>query len=447
VQTSPARNHLVVLAMKTVRLLVRTLIGALIFIVATPFSASPSFSAVESDDDCLPKYPPPPVVKLMVRVPACSDPGAAIKYVICIENCSTAEAHHVVVKNPLPDNAKFVKAEPAPSKLVPELQWNLGTIGGGAKREIILVLLPTNKDDVKNCARVQFEHGQCVTTRQAMSPRPGDPRFPGDPGTRPPVITTIPDEGAPVLDLSIRGPKDRHANLDTRYEITVSNKGKGKALNALVRAKVSPKLGIRKVSDPGVAIENVVAWTLGTLDPGTTKTMVLTVRAMDKGEHCIQVEALADPNLKKEAEICTNFSGASALTVALTNREDPVFVGGKISYPIVIKNQGTEPVTNVKLRAFVPNGLKYERANAHAELRAPLKEGQWIEFPALPNIPVGQEAKYEIFAEAMLPGVVIFHIEVSADALEAGRWITEEESITIVEDREKLKVKELSRKK
>lgn len=423
--------------------LVRTVFGTVIFVLATPFAASPS-NPGPADDDCLPKYPPPPVVKIMVRVPACSDPGSAIKYTICIENCSTAEAHHVIVKNPLPDNAKFVKADPAPTKLAPELQWNLGTIGGGARREITLVLLPTNKDDVKNCARVQFEHGQCVTTRQALSPPHGLPGAHGDPGVRPPVITTIPDDGAPELELSIRGPKDRHANLDTRYEITVVNKGKGKALNALVRAKVSPKLGIRKVSDPGVAIENVVAWTLGHLDPGTSKTMVLTVRAMDKGEHCIQVEALADPNLKKEAEICTNFSGASALSVSLMNREDPVFVGDKITYPVVIKNQGTEPVTNIKLRVFVPNGLKYERANAHAEPRAPIKEGQWIEFPTLPNIPVGQETKYEIFAEAALPGVVIFHIEVSADALEKGRWIVEEESTTIVEDRAKLKVKELS---
>jgi uncharacterized repeat protein (TIGR01451 family) len=377
----------------------------------------------------------------MVRVPACSDPGTAIKYCICIENCSTAEAHHVLVKNALPENAKFVKADPAPSKQGPELEWNLGTVGGGARREIILVLQPTNKEDVKNCARVQFEHGQCVTTRQSLAP-PGGVL---PPGTRPPIISTVPDEGAAILDLVVRGPKDRHANLDTKYEIVVTNKGKGKATAALVRAKLSDKLGVRKVSEPGIAIENVVAWTLGTLEPGASRTVDLTVRALEKGEHCIHVEALADPNLKKEAEICTNFFGASALTVEMTDREDPVFIGNKTSYPVVIKNQGSEPVTNVKLRAFVPAGLKFERANAHNDPKPPVKEGQWIEFPVLPSIPVGQEAKYEIFVEAVNPGVVVFRIDVTADALEVGRWVTEEESTTIVDDREKLKVKELSR--
>jgi uncharacterized repeat protein (TIGR01451 family) len=420
--------------MKTAIWFIRFAFSAAIFILTTtPFAASPTFTV---DDDCLPKYPPPPVVKIMVRVPACSEPGNTIKYCICVENCSTAEAHHVIVKNALPENAKFVKADPAPANQGPELQWNLGTIGGGAKREIILVLQPTNKEDVKNCARVQFEHGQCVTTRQVQSP----PGTPGTPGSRPPIITTVPDENAAVLELSVRGPKDRHANLDARYEITVTNTGKSRATNALVRAEVSPKLGIRKVSDPGVAIENVVAWKLDTLEPGATKTMELIVRAIEKGEHCIRFEALADPKLKKEVQICTNFAGASALTVEMFDRDDPLFLGDKTSYPVVITNQGTEPVTNVKLRAFVPNGLKFERANAHADPKDPVKEGQWIEFPVLPKIPVGQKAKYEIFVRATQAGVVVFRIDVTADALEPGRWVTEEESTTIVDDRVRAKV-------
>src|SRR3712207_5028680 len=52
--------------------------------------------------DCEPKDPPPPVLKVKVRVPAISSPGKAIEYLICVENCSTAEAHHVVLKNPVP---------------------------------------------------------------------------------------------------------------------------------------------------------------------------------------------------------------------------------------------------------------------------------------------------------------------------------------------------------
>ena len=390
-------------------------------------------------DDCLPKYPPPPVLKINVRVPACSEPGRLIEYRICVENCSPAEAHHVLVKNALPSNAKFVKAEPAPSKLGTELQWNLGTIGGGAVREIILVLQPTNKEDVKNCARVQFEHGQCVVTRLSMLP----------PGARPPIISTVPDgpkpEEMPVIDVKITGAKEQYANLASKYEITLTNKGKTKALNTQVSARVPDQLKIVKASEPGVAAANVAAWNLGHLDPGATRILELTLRATDKGEFCFKVTAESDHGIHKETEFCTKFLGVSAMTIEMTDSEDPVFVGEKTSYPIVIRNQGTEPLTNIQIKALVPPELKFSRANAFFEKQVPIKEGQWLESAVLPRIEAGSEARYEIVVEAVRTGVTVFQVQISADQLDKGRPVTEQESTTVVDDREKMK--QMSRKK
>src|SRR5580692_1480659 len=100
--------------MKTANPVVRIVFGLALFTATTlPSStAMPDIMQPKSDDDCLPKYPPPPVLKIKVRVPACSEPGQAIEYRICVENCSTAEAHHVMVKNLIPSNAKYVKADP-----------------------------------------------------------------------------------------------------------------------------------------------------------------------------------------------------------------------------------------------------------------------------------------------------------------------------------------------
>ncbi len=285
----------------------RTVFGVALFAaVGLPFAASP----VETgpDDDCLPRFPPPPVVKIKVRVAACSEPGRNLEYRICVENCSTAEAHHVMVKNALPANAKFVRAEPKPSKQEPELQWELGTVGGGAVREIVLVLQPTNKEDVKNCARVQFEHGQCVVTRQTGYP----------PGAKPPVIQTIPDSTElPLLELSIRGPKEQYANVPARYEITLTNKGKGKATNVAVSTKLPKQLSAIKASEPSQVVENRAVWLLGHLDPGASRVMELTVRATEKGEFCFKVEAEADHGATAEKEFCTKFVGSSAMTVEM----------------------------------------------------------------------------------------------------------------------------------
>ena len=107
--------------MKITAVLLRaSFLGALLTMTLVPFSGSAHHHAESLlDPDCMPKYPPAPTVKIMVRVPACAEPGGTIRYCICVENCSTAEAHHVIVKNALPENAKFVKADPPPSPPTP----------------------------------------------------------------------------------------------------------------------------------------------------------------------------------------------------------------------------------------------------------------------------------------------------------------------------------------
>src|SRR5262249_21091619 len=72
--------------------------------------------------------PPPPVVKLRVRVPACAPTGVDLIYRITVENCAPGDAHHVMVRNPLPSNAKFVRANPEPTEKGKELLWKLGTM-------------------------------------------------------------------------------------------------------------------------------------------------------------------------------------------------------------------------------------------------------------------------------------------------------------------------------
>src|SRR5260370_23550062 len=141
--------------------------------------------------------PPTPVVALRIRVPSTAAAGQDLEYRICIENLSAAPAHHVIVRNPLPANARFVRANPEPSAKEPELIWNLGTLAACACKEIVLVLSPTGTGDIQDCARVQFEHGQCVTTRIAR----------------------------PSIKVRKTGPSQAVLNGTLTYQLTVTNTG------------------------------------------------------------------------------------------------------------------------------------------------------------------------------------------------------------------------------
>lgn len=127
--------------------------------------------------------PPPAMVRIQVRVPADSPPGDDIKYLIVVRNTSTADAHRVTVRNPLPEGiAEVVKSDPPYTKPKPpgalagastdskftagELEWSFGTLKPGESKTIELVLKPKpDAVDVKNFAYVRFEHGEAVTTK------------------------------------------------------------------------------------------------------------------------------------------------------------------------------------------------------------------------------------------------------------------------------------------
>src|ERR1043165_8679577 len=89
--------------MKTVtsfpRLLVITLVWLIMLLYAVSPLLDPRSRAFSAEDGIipvpiapllpdLPRDPPTPVVKIKVRVPACSTPGRTILYHICVENCS-----------------------------------------------------------------------------------------------------------------------------------------------------------------------------------------------------------------------------------------------------------------------------------------------------------------------------------------------------------------------
>jgi uncharacterized repeat protein (TIGR01451 family) len=367
-----------------------------------------------------PVDPPTPAVSLRVRVAAQSAPKQEIEYRICVQNTSAASAHHVVVRNPLPANARFVRANPEPIRQDPELQWQLGTLQPGVCREIVLVLLPTSDEDVRNCARVQFEHGQCVTTRIGLSPAP--------PGPPPP-----PAPGAAKLTVALAGPSQQYANLPAKYQITVRNEGTGPALG-VVLSNLLPAQGKLVSASQGAQLHmQQVAWPLGSIEAGGTRTVQFVLRADAAGEMVNRATVLWSRDQRADSELRTRFLGLSALRVELEPSKDVIAVGSPMKYEIVVINHGSVPATNVQVSVVVPNELKLIRVTTDKskppekeDLPAPTKFGQELTFGAIKELPAGQQARYEVFVEGLQPGDARFRVQMNADQLKSGPVLEEQ---------------------
>ncbi len=288
--------------------------------------------------------PPVPSVAIRVRAPAEAAPGKELTYRLIAENCTKASAHHVVVRVTLPPAATFVRATPAPAETGPSLVWKLGTLGPCGKREITLVAVPAAAEEVALCARVQFEHGQCVRTRMGKSgppppfSKPGPPPAPKSPPAGPP--------GKAALQLRISGPSEAALYDIVAYTLEVRNVGGATARDVIVRDAL-PKGASLSSSKPAEKSQDPTVWELGDLPPGRSAVIEYNVVLKERGELANTATASAADAEPREARHTIRV-GQPALKVSMTGPKQRG-VGRPAAFHLTVTNPGDRAVTNVQL--------------------------------------------------------------------------------------------------
>jgi uncharacterized repeat protein (TIGR01451 family) len=312
--------------------------------------------------DC-PADPPTPAVAIRVRVPAFAAPGQEVTYRICVENCSPAAAHHVVVRNPLPANARFVKADPEPDAREPELLWRFGTLGPCACKEITLVLAPTGEGDLTNCARVQFEHGQCVRTRM----------------------------GRGQLELRKTGPARAVLYDSLTFQLVVANPGATEATN-VVLTDTLPE-GLEHAGG-----KNVLSWDLDTLAPGQSRRAEYQAIAKKADRLCNKAVVTAAGGLREEASHCVVVTEPK-LQLIMTGPLQR-YLNRPATYQITVTNPGSAVATNVVISNVLPPGTTLVSASPGART-----VGNQVQWPIGP-LPPGARRTVQLSLRAQAEGEV-----------------------------------------
>ena len=373
-----------------------------------------------------------PVVALRIRVPATSAPDAELQYRLIVENTSRAPAHHVVVRNPLPANLQFVRATPEPTDTTPELRWQLGTLEPAARKEIILVVKPIGSGEVRNTARVQFEHGQSVTTRIGMSPAPTAilPPMPTPMPTARPTdeakVTPRPvDEGRSELRLRMTGPTQAIVEvgplIDYRSEIT--NVGNATAKGVVLTYKLPAGLDY-STSNPSVTGDQmgVVTWKLGDLAPGQTRQVVCTVIPKTVGKYSIEAEV--HDATGRNAEASSNVAVGEPKLSVVTTGPKLRLVNRPATYVTTVSNPGTMPLANVVVTSEVTEGMTMVSASVGGFI-SPAREredkllGRNVKYQVIRwefrTLAPGEKKKIEMVLQTANPGTLDHRVNATAD--------------------------------
>jgi uncharacterized repeat protein (TIGR01451 family) len=315
---------------------------------------------------------PTPVVTIRVQVPALSAVGQELEYRSVVENRSSAAAHHVVVRDRVPVNARYVRANPEPTITQPELEWRLGSMAGGARQEIRLVLSPTGGGDVDNCVRVEFEHGVRLRTRLTR----------------------------PTLQLQKQGPVDAQLFDALNYQLTVTNTGNSPAANVLI------------VDDLPEGLEHKdnrkqLSFPIGSLAPGESRNVSYEVIAKKTGRFTNRAVVTADGGLRDEVQSAVNVNEA-LLVLKMTAPRQQSF-GRSIPYELTLTNNGSAPLTNVVLIDKLPAKAAFVSASDSGRLA-----GTQVEW-SLGTLAAGATKKVELKLRPTTAGDIVNLAEARAD--------------------------------
>jgi uncharacterized repeat protein (TIGR01451 family) len=334
-----------------------------------------------------PVDPPTPVVRLRIRVPASAAPGEEIEYRIIVDNPTPADAHQVVVRDSLPANTRFVRASPEPHAPAPDLEWRLGTVRGCTSTEIVLVLAANGPGDIANCARVSFEHGQCVTTRI---------------------------EKPAGLRVRKCGPGQAQAGFTLTFEIAVSNHGPVPISNVSIIDKLPE--GMEHASG-----KNTLTWHIGTLQPGECRSVQYQAVARKQGRLCNFVAASGDGGAFDKAESCVVIVGPGLAPapapgapapggLALIKRgPEQRFLNRPATYQITVSNPGPAPITNVVVTDTLPAQTALVTASDAGQLAG--NQVRW----QIGTLNPGARRTVQLALQAQQPGEVINRAAAAAD--------------------------------
>ncbi|MDR1611992.1 MAG: DUF11 domain-containing protein [Planctomycetota bacterium] len=324
-------------------------------------------------------------IQLTKTLPEIVDICDPITMCLTVQNVGSAPSTNVCITDKLPEGLVTLDDKT-------EVNINVGTIPVGGYKTFEVKLKATHPGEFTNTANATADRN-CYATASA-------------------TIKVV----AAELELKAAGPADGYICTPQPYQITVTNKGDAPAKDVvLVDSIDGNKIKIESISDGGKARGNKVAWALGTLQPGESKTVCLTLSSTVPGAIRSDFSVTGRCVDPKSATHCLILSGVPGVLTSLKDSCDPVIVGDTVVYTITATNTGSRESRNLRYTIKLDDGMEFVSGAGVTDVKQ-VNAGT-LEFAPLPILGIGETAAWNVTVKAGSVGDKRFTANLITDEL------------------------------
>jgi uncharacterized repeat protein (TIGR01451 family) len=307
-----------------------------------------------------------------------------IDYTITVRNTGDGPATNVRISDRLPSGVTTTDGRSS-------IEENIGTLEAGQSHQI--------RFQAKADKTGQFENTATATADGGLTAEAS--------------CTTVVRQ--PVLAVDKTAPELRYIGRSAVYEITVSNTGDIAARETVLVDTVPDGTEFIQASDGGRFASGQVTWQLGTLEAGASRKVTVTVKALRRGvvrntatARAICAEATDDASME--------IKGVPAILLEVIDVEDPIEIGGSVTYVITVTNQGSAEGTNIVIECTVPPEEDHMSSTGPTTAAV---DGKTVKFAPLAMLAPQAKATYRVVVKGTEVGDVRFRVKLTSDQMDS----------------------------
>lgn len=344
-----------------------------------------------------------PLVALEKYGPAILKTGEVAVYEIVVRNLGPGSAQRVRVTEELPAGAKVVAADPQGLMDDRQVTWEVTVPPPGSERVLKLALQPTAAGPAPRGTHLSVIAGpgaDANVQQVSAAPAPTVPPVP-------PAATAPPAPKRSTLDVHIRGPETVVVGRQVVFEVTYVNQGHG-PVAGLVLFGYLPQ-GLKHPM--GHNIEAAV----GSLPPGASKTIKLTVTAARAGRYPVAVKVTAPRQEPATAETAITVTEGGLKVQPAPVSQLPLGRAGEVH--VQVSNDTAAPLKNVVVTHALEDGLEFLGASDRGLFHADGRSVHWL----LEALGPGESHTLTLRLRPTKPGSIETAVAARADGLDEVR--------------------------